>query len=109
MNSRLEEDREYARELDQKTRSKYPDHADEARKMINTLLHRFDKHRWLVFNREIADKNMDLGDMGIAHSLIADLLQCRDEGQPVTDLYLEKSCRVYLHLPFYVIQGGKQD
>ncbi len=102
-------DRDYALELDRKVRAKYPDQADEARALISLLLYRYDKRRWLVFKGEAYDENFDLSGMYITHLHISSLLECRDKGEPVTDLYIERGIRMYLNLPFAVIEGGKQD
>lgn len=101
-------DKEYAAQMDREVRADYPDHADEARTLINRILRRSHKKKlWLAFNGE--GDMLFCGDVFTTHRLISSLLECRDKGQPVTELYIEGMIRACLGLGFPVIQGGKID
>lgn len=103
------EDSEYAAEMNREVQAAYPEHADEARSLMNKILRREDKQQFLVFNGEAYDHNLDLGELATTHRYVASLLKCRDKGQPVTNWYLEHTIRACLGLGFTVIQGGKTD
>jgi len=103
------DDHDYLDILDQCVRDDYPDHADEARALINTYLRRYDRHRWRVFNGEAADKHQDLTSLGTAHHYVALILHSRDQVDDFPAWYLESGIRTVLHLPFAVIEGGKED
>ena len=102
----LLEDRAYAMEMDDKVREDYPDHAGEARRFMNRVIRRKAPHKWLVFNGQACDHKMELGELATTHRYIASLLECRDRGQPVTDLYLTTTIHACLGLGFVVIEGG---
>ena len=103
------EDKEYAAEMDRKVRADYPNHSDEARAFMNKILRRSDKQKWLVFNGEAYDHNMELGELATTHRYLASLMECRDKGQPVTIWHLDRAVRACLGLGFAVIRGGKTD
>lgn len=103
------DDKELAFEMDDEVREKYPHHADEARKLISNLLYHYDKHRWLVFKGQAADKYFQLGELQTTQLYISSLLESRDLGQPVSDLHIQTGIRTCLGLPFAVVNGSKLD
>ncbi len=103
------DDKELAYELDQEVREKYPYHAEEARSLISKLLYRYDKHRWLIFKGQAADKYFQLGELQTTHLYISSLLESRDQGQPVSDLHIQTGIRTCLGLPFAVVNSSNQD
>ncbi|MCB0518508.1 MAG: hypothetical protein H6577_10020 [Lewinellaceae bacterium] len=98
-----------AAELDARVRADYPRHAGEARSLMNRILRRTDRQKWLVFNGEACDRKMDLGSLHTTHRYVSSLLECRDKGQPVTGQYLESAVRACLGLGFAAIRGGRAD
>lgn len=104
---RILEDRAYAIELDAGVRADHPCHAGEARELMNAILRRADRQKFLVFNGEAIDRHRELGELATTHRFVASLLECRDKGQPVTGWYLEGAVRASLGLGFAVIKGGK--
>ena len=109
MNDNESPDGNYMLSLHHKVREKYPAHEGEARKLISRFLRHYDKNRWLAFNGEMPEKKYKLLELSQVHMYMASLLECRDRGHPVTDLYLETALRICLDLPFGVIQGGQQE
>lgn len=86
----------------------FPEHAAPARELVIKYLSRYDRKRLLVYTGELADKDFDGCNMDIAHYFICGLLQQQAIGNPnVTDQKIDILSRVYLELPFAVIEGGK--
>lgn len=100
------DDIEYAAKLDRQVRADYPAHADEARAFINKILRQSDWRRWRVFNRKALG---EIHVLDMTHHYISLLLERRDRGDPVTDLYLESAVRACLGLGFAVIEGGRKE
>ena len=103
------EDQAYLAAMDDEIRADYPKYVDRARNIMNRILHRKDKYMWRVFNGRTYDNRMIMGDLVTTHRYISSLLKSRDEGQPVTDLYLESTVHACLGLGFVVIEGGRKD
>jgi len=101
------DDIEYAAKLDRQVRADYPAHADEARAFMNKILRQSDWRKWRVFNRKAPDLRREIHVLDMTHHYISLLLERRDLGYPVTDLYLESAVRACLGLGFAVIEGGK--
>lgn len=93
--------------LDEMVRKDYPCHADGARSLMNRILYRADRQRYLVFNGLAADHRTQLGELAVTHWYVASLLESRDKGRPVTEWYLEGAVRASLGLGFPLIRGGK--
>lgn len=106
---RLLTERAYVAEMEAKVRQDYPGHVDEARAVMNQVLRRTDRQKWLVFNGQSCDRGMELGELCTTLRYVSSLLECRDRGQPVTDLYLESAVRACLGLGFAVVHGGQAE
>lgn len=106
---RLRKERAYAAEMEASIRQDYPGHVDEARSLINRILRHTDRDRWLIFNGLSCDRGLKLGELCTTLRYVSSLLECRDRGQPVTDLYLESAVRACLGLGFAVVNGGQAD
>lgn len=105
----LEDMKEFAELLDDQVRDKFPDHADEARAYINTILRRDDHGKYLAYNALSYDPEIDLSMMGSAHLLVSALLSRRDEGIDVPEWYMESTVRIGLRLGFAVIESDKPE
>ena len=101
--------KEWADELNALVRQDYPDHADAARDYMNTIFRRYDKRKYLVFNGEADDRDLELGEMSSAHRLISELLKRRDEGIEVPEWYLENTVRTCLGMGFTLIHGDQDE
>lgn len=98
-----------AREFDDDVRAEFPDHADEARAFINTILRRDAKQKWLAFNGEGIDRECCLGELHMAHYLVSETFKRRDEGVEIPPFYPENTVRLWAGLGFTVIDGGQKD
>ena len=90
---------ERIKEHNERMRQNYPRHHLEARALINKYLKRLDITRYKIFNGQAPDDVLCLGDIHIAHDLVADILKSRDEGINIPKGYLDKAVRGHLGFP----------
>lgn len=86
----------------------YSEHAAAAHELIINYLLCYDRELLLIYTGEKADPDFDAFSIDSALCMIASLLQQKSIGNPkVTDEQIDQLARVYLGLPFAMIDGGK--
>lgn len=90
------------------TKEAYPHHVEAAHQRVVDYLKRYDKRRLLLFLGDTADPKNEAYFIHTAFHMIASMLSEKDKGNPnVTPHNLDYFTRLYLQLPYPVIQGGK--
>lgn len=87
----------------------FPRQVEQAHAMVVSYLRRYDARRLHIFLGEVADPAFESGALHSAHNLIASMLYEVECGNPVaTPKMIDRFARLYLRLPYQVIEGGQR-